>query len=222
MATVLITGAGRGIGLHLARHYVAAGWTVLAGMRRPDAAKDVPGRIVQLDVSDAGSVASAARVVDAVSIDLLINNAGLGARRGEALGSVDYPAFARMLDVNVLGPVRMIEAFAGHLARGERKQIVTVSSRMGSIGEVGGAGSMAYRTSKAAVNMAMRSLSFELGPRGLTLVVVHPGWVRTDMGGPSAPLMPEQSAAALAKLIERLTPADNGRFYNYDGTPLPW
>ena len=127
-----------------------------------------------------------------------------------------------MLDVNTMGPLRVSEAFVDHVARSERKLIVTLTSGMGSIADNTSGGSLAYRSSKAAVNMVMRSLAIDLGPLGITFVVVNPGWVLTDMGGPHASLTTAESVAMLRCLIERLGPAQSGKFLNYDGREYAW
>ncbi len=127
-----------------------------------------------------------------------------------------------MLDANVLGPVRVIEAFVENVANGRDRRIVTVTSRMGSIADNSSGGSYAYRSSKAAVNAAMKSFSIDLAPRGITCAVVHPGWVRTDMGGAGGKLSPEESVRSLRALIATLKPKDSGKFFNVDGKELPW
>jgi NAD(P)-dependent dehydrogenase (short-subunit alcohol dehydrogenase family) len=178
--------------------------------------------IVALDVTDADSVRSAAAQLRGEPIDLLINNAGVGGPPAQKIGSLDYAAWARVIDANVLGPARVIEAFIGNIAQGGGKRIVTLTSRMGSIEDNSSGGSYAYRSSKAGVNAVMKSFSIDLAPRGITCVVVHPGWVRTDMGGAGGKLAPAESVKALRKLIESLKAKDAGKFYNYDGSELPW
>jgi NAD(P)-dependent dehydrogenase (short-subunit alcohol dehydrogenase family) len=129
--------------------------------------------------------------------------------RGQTIGNIDYEAWAKVLDVNTMGPMRVSEAFVDHVARSERKLIVTLTSGMGSLADNTW---IAYRSSKAAVNMVMRSLAIDLAPRGITCVVVNPGWVRTDMGGPHATLAPAESVRALRRLIDTLGPAQSGKF----------
>lgn len=231
MSTVLVTGANRGLGLEFARQYAADGWRVFAACRDPAAAKELGElaggsggaiRVLALDVTDAESVRAAAQSLADEVIDVLINNAGVGSPRKQRLGSLDYAAWARVLDVNSLGPMRVTEAFLDHVARGGGKKVVTITSAMGSIADNASGGSYAYRSSKAAVNIVVKSLSIDLAPRGVTCVVVHPGWVRTDMGGPDGKLTPAESVAALRKLIAGLEPRDTGRFFNYDGKTYPW
>lgn len=228
-STLLATGANRGLGLEFVRQYAAEGWKVYAACRDPQKAVELGqfaagnGRIevLAMDVADGASVAAAAARI-AAPIDLLVNNAGVGSPKGQKLGSLDYAAWSRVLDINTLGPVRVTEAFLPNLERGGGKKVVTITSKMGSIDDNGSGGSYAYRTSKTAVNMAVKSLSIDLAPRGITCIVVHPGWVRTDMGGPSGLISPEESIAGIRRVIAGLTPADSGRFFNYDGKPIAW
>ena len=231
MSAVLVTGASRGLGLEFARQYAADGWKVYAACRRPDEASALGqlaaksgGRVevIALDVTDTASVRAAAERLAGIAIDLLVNNAGIGSPKGQKLGSLDYSAWQRVLDTNTLGPMRVVEAFLGNVEKGGQKKIVTITSGMGSIGDNGSGGSYAYRSSKAAVNMVVKSLSVDLAERGVTCVVMNPGWVRTDMGGPGGRLSPEQSIAGMRKVIAGLTPADSGKFFNHDGGQYPW
>lgn len=229
--TILVTGASRGLGLEFARQYAADGWNVLAACRAPGEAAELQGlavgsggrvQVVALDVTDAASVKNAAARLAEVPIDLLINNAGVGSPKGQKIGSLDYAAWQRVLDTNTLGPMRVVEAFLGNVEKGRQKKIVTITSGMGSIEDNGSGGSYAYRSSKAAVNMVVKSLSIDLGSRGITCIVMNPGWVRTDMGGAGGQLSPQQSIAAMRKVIAGLTPGDSGRFFNHDGRQYPW
>ncbi len=226
MATVLITGANRGIGLAFARSYASGGWRVHACCRTPESASDLKGlagdvEIHRCGVTDKTQVASLARALSDEPIDLLINNAGvLGGRGG--LGEIDYEKWIDVLKVNTLAPLRVAEHFLSHLEAGQQKKIVTISSRLGSIAENTSGGHYLYRSSKAALNMVMKSLAVDVVDKGLTVVVLHPGWVRTDMGGPSALIDPEQSVAGMRQVIDRLTVEDNGKFYNYDGGEFGW
>jgi len=231
MPTVLITGANRGIGLEFARQYATDGWDVFASCRNPKAAKELANlarssgdkvTVLAMDVTDGESVRSAARQFGNGAIDLLVNNAGIAGVRGQRTGHIDYANWARVLDVNTMGPLRVIEAFLDPIARSEHRLIVTITSGLGSLADNTSGGSIAYRTSKAAVNMAMRSVAAELAPRGITCVAINPGWVRTDLGGANAPLAVEESVHAMCRLIGRLRPRDSGRFFNYDGGEHPW
>ncbi len=226
MPTALITGAGRGLGLEFARQFADDGWTVLAGVREPERADDlrrIDGDVspVPLDVADPASVAILGERLSGVPIDLLINNAGIYGPRQMVLGEFDYDAWREVFEVNTLAPMRVAEAFIEHIRAGEGRKIVTVSSKMGSIADSSG-GSYIYRSSKAAVNASMKALAMDLQPEGFTIVVVHPGWVRTDMGGPSALIGAVESITGLKRVIDGLTPSDTGRFLNYDGSEIPW
>jgi NAD(P)-dependent dehydrogenase (short-subunit alcohol dehydrogenase family) len=178
MPSTLITGANRGIGLEFARQYLDDGWQVYAACRNPNSASELRRladtsdhklRIMALDVTDPASVKAAAAELDGQAIDLLLNNAGVGGVRGQTIGNIDYEAWANVLDANTMGPMRVSEAFVDHVARSERKLIVTLTSGMGSLADNTSGGSIAYRSSKAAVNMVMRSLAIDLAPHGITI-----------------------------------------------------
>ena len=231
MSSVLITGANRGLGLEFAAEYAADGWQVFAACRSPAAAekiKDLARKtgdrvsVVAMDVTDMGSIRNAAVQLKDAAIDVLINNAGIGGPRGQTTGNVDYEAWGHILDVNTMGPLRVLEAFIEQLARSERKLVVTITSGMGSIGDNTSGGSIPYRSSKAAVNMVMRSAAIDLAPRHITCVLLSPGWVKTNMGGPGARLTPQQSVSAMRGLIAKLRPGDSGKFFHYDGREYPW
>jgi NAD(P)-dependent dehydrogenase (short-subunit alcohol dehydrogenase family) len=231
MPSALITGANRGLGFEFARQYLADGWQVYAACRDPNSASklsrlaDASGhklRILPMDVTDSASVKVAAAELDGQAIDLLLNNAGVGGARGQTIGNIDYEAWAKVLDVNTMGPMRVSEAFVNNVARSERKLIITLTSGMGSLADNTSGGSIAYRSSKAAVNMVMRSLAIDLAPRGITCVVINPGWVQTDMGGPHATITPAESVTMLRRLIETVGPAQSGKFFNYNGREYAW
>ena len=231
MSSVLITGANRGLGLEFAAEYAADGWQVFAACRSPaeaeqlkDLARKTGDRVsvFATDVTDMGSIRNAAMQLKDATIDVLINNAGIGGPRGQTTGNVDYEAWAHVFDVNTMGPMRVLEAFTEQLARSERKLVVTITSGMGSIGDNTSGGSIPYRSSKTAVNMVMRSAAIDLGPRHITCVLLSPGWVKTDMGGPGARLTVQQSVSAMRGLIAKLRPDDSGKFFHYDGREYPW
>jgi NAD(P)-dependent dehydrogenase (short-subunit alcohol dehydrogenase family) len=231
MPAVLITSANRGLGLEFAAQYLSADWQVYAACRQPQAADKLqqlarkrPDQIgiLAMDVTDAGSVAAAAKSLQDASIDLLINSAGIIGAPGQRVGHIDYSSFAEVLDVNTLGPMRVTEAFIEQLSRGERKLLVTITSGMGSIADNTSGGSIPYRCSKAAVNMAMRCAAIDLRSRGISCVVVNPGWVKTDMGGPNATLSAQASVSAMRRLIDKLGLEQSGKFFNHDGREYPW
>ena len=228
MPSVLVTGANRGIGLAFARSYAEDGWRTFAACREPQAARALAEladgdrvSLHRLDVTSEDSVAGLARDLDGEPIDVLINNAGIG-EPGPAFGGLDYDKWMRTLAVNTLGPVRVSEALRPHVVRSTRRVIAAVTSGLGSIGDNTSGGFFAYRSSKAALNMAFRSLAHELQPDGIAVVVVNPGWVRTDMGGPQGTLAPGQSVQRLRQILDEAGPAQSGRFLNHDGKELPW
>jgi len=225
LPTLLITGANRGIGLALLRSFADDGWRIHACCRQPDRAKalkSVEGdiRLHRVDVTDGLRVASLARELADEAIDVLINNAGIfGPRTG--FGGTDYDHWLKVLAVNTLAPLRLAERFVEHVGRSERKLVVNVSSRMGSISQNSG-GAYIYRSSKAALNAVTKGLSADLAGRGITVVAVHPGWVQTDMGGAGADIPAETSAAGLRQVIDGLSEKDSGCFLNHDGEEIPW
>jgi len=219
-ATICITGASRGIGLELTRQYRQRGDEVLAVCRT--ASDDLSDLGVEvIDGVDVSSDDGAARLADAVgerSIDVLINNAGILTR--ESLDDLDFDRMRRQFEVNSLGPLRITAALRGSLGRGSKVAIIT--SRMGSIGDNSSGGRYGYRMSKAAVNMAGRSLAYDLAPAGVAVVILHPGFVRTDMTGHEGLIDPSESAAGLIARIDELTLDGTGSFYHSNGEPLPW
>jgi NAD(P)-dependent dehydrogenase (short-subunit alcohol dehydrogenase family) len=220
MPTVLVTGASRGIGREFARQYAAAGWRVHATMRTPTQPSH-DAVVHALDVTDANAVAALARAIDE-PLDLVINNAGISGPPDDGPGNFPADRWLDTMRTNVVAPALVADAFAPHLARGEKRVLATISSRMGSIGALETGGRYAYRSSKAAANMVTKLLAFDLKPQRIICVVFHPGWVRTDMGGAGAPVSPEASVTGMRKVIDRIRPADSGKFFNYDGEPLPW
>lgn len=225
--TVLITGASRGLGLEFARQYAADGWHVIATCRAPKQARalaTLPGdiKIRPLDVTDAAAVRGLARKLKSEAIDILINNAGIYGPRDATFGKVDFDAWQDAFRINVMAPMLISEVLTDHVARSKKRTMVTITSRMGSIALTDSGGGYIYRSSKAAVNMAMKALAATLEQRGIVVTLIHPGWVRTEMGGAGAHLSPEESVSAMRQVIDRLGPKDTGRFFNYDGSELPW
>jgi len=230
MPTILITGANRGIGLEMARQYSQDGWKVHACCRNPGRAGDLErletghgGRIAvhPLDVTDGGQVRALASALKGEPIDILVNNAGVyGERAG--FGQVDDKVWLYSLKVNTMAPLHVSEALVDNVAAGDRKVIAVMSSKMGSIDDNTSGGHYVYRSSKAAVNIVMKSMAVDLSGRGITVVALHPGWVRTDMGGRSAPLMVEQSVSGLRAVLDGIGPADSGTFLGFDGSEVPW
>lgn len=227
MPTVLITGANRGLGLEFARQYQADGWDVIATCRDPATAPDLAATgaaVHSLDVTDDTAIQALGQTLAGRPIDVLINNAGIYPAKGPqgSFGDVPVDPWMDCLRTNVIAPWKMAETFIDHLLKTERPVLATISSKMGSIGDAASPGSVIYRSSKTAVNRVVKSLAIELGPRGIICLSLHPGWVLTDMGGPNAWITPDTSITGLRGLIAQATPADNGRFYAYDGQEIPW
>jgi len=226
VSTVLITGAARGLGLDFTKQYAAKGWKIHACARKFDALRGIKGDIHhhKLEVTDYKAVTALARELNGEAIDVLVCNAGVGGGReptGQVLGAFDAEEMRRIFEINTLSPLMMAEAFVEHVARSQQKKLVAITSILGSLAHNNG-GRYAYRASKAALNMEWNCLAKELGGRGLICVALHPGWVQTDMGGPSATLTIEQSVPSMVRVIEGLKPSDNGRYVSYDGSELPW
>jgi NAD(P)-dependent dehydrogenase (short-subunit alcohol dehydrogenase family) len=227
MPTLVVTSASRGIGRELVRQYAADGWRVIAACRHPEECEaDLRAlgdgvRPIAMDVTDLASVEAVAREDDA-PVDLLVNSAGIMGQLDDAPGEVSYVEFARVLDINTMGPVRVLDAFADRLAAAGGAKALTLTSGMGSIGDVGSGYAMMYRVSKAGVNMAMRARALQLAPRGIIVAVINPGFVRTDMGGAGASISPEQSVRAMRKIIATLTPEHAGSFLDWKGGTWPW
>ncbi|HET7691825.1 MAG TPA: SDR family oxidoreductase [Gemmatimonadota bacterium] len=230
---VLVTGAGRGIGLEYARQWLAAGARVFALARDPEGSAELmrlasgnPDALVAVrcDVADDASVAAARRRVgeETDGLEILINNAGVMGSH-EDLESLDLDVVRRTFEVNAIGPIRVTRAFVDLLMGGKRpRRIVNMTSLMGSIDDNRSGDAYAYRMSKAALNMATRSMAVDLSRDGVVAVVLHPGWVRTAMGGKSAPTPVEEAVASLVRTIESLDMDRSGGFYDRDGQPLPW
>ena len=221
MATYLVTGCGRGIGLAMTKTLLARGERVIGTARdgQPPVAHEA-FELLKFDTRDHAAITAAAASVDE-PIDVLINNAGIIGPRTNSSLDADFESFAEVLDVNVLGPLRVIQAFLPLLRRATGAKIMTISSQLGGT-TFPGTDRIAYRTSKAAVNKVMQCVAADLAKDGIAVVVTHPGWVRTDMGGTGASLSPEESAAGMIKVIDELTIETTGRFMNWDGTERSW
>ena len=219
MATVLITGANRGIGLRLCRQFAARGDDVVAVCRETTDELSALGiRIIDgIDVGSGTAVETLRQELDGLPIDILVNNAGILLR--DNFGEIDYDTMIEQYKVNTLGPLRVTEALADNLHEGSR--VAIVSSRVGSIEDNGSGGNYGYRASKAAVNMVGMNLRHELLPRGIAVAILHPGLVATDMTGGSG-IAPADSARGLIERIDELSLANSGGFWHAEGYTLPW
>ena len=231
MPSVLVTGANRGLGLEFVRQYAAGGWRVFACCRKPAAAAalqeiatDAPRNVTvhQLEVTDHPRIEALATEFRAETLDLLLNNAGVYEPKHMVIGQIDYQSWANVFAVNTMAPLKMVECFVEQVAHSDKKLIVSISSQMGSIAENTDGGHYLYRSTKAALNMVVKSVAIDLQPRGITAVVLHPGWVQTDMGGPTATLKIPDSVRGMVQVIDGLTMGDSGQFISYDGSRIPW
>lgn len=229
---VLITGANRGIGLEFARRCVERGDTVYATVRDPQTAFKLQLlgqgvfierlKILTVNVNVESSVRQAAEQVDA--LEILINNAAINPETPpyETFGSLQADALADVLRTNSIAPLLMAQAFYPALKKGQNPRIINLSSEMASLTDKDYGGSYAYSMSKAALNMATRALAADLKRDGITVISLDPGWVRTDMGGPTAPLSVEESVRGCLRVIDNLKPKDSGRFLNHAGRDHRW
>lgn len=220
MATVLIIGANRGIGLELARLASARGDEVIAACRKPSTALEALGVRIEagVEVGSSESVAALSDRLGELELDVLLHNAGI--LRRTSFGTLDFDSIREQFEVNAMGPLRVVEGLIGHLREGSKVAIVT--SRMGSIADNTSGGSYGYRMSKAAVNMAAVSLSHDLRGKGIAVGLLHPGWVKTDMTGGTGHIDAETSARGLLARVDALSLERSGGFWHQDGSELPW
>lgn len=231
MASILITGSNRGLGLEWSRQYAEAGWRVFATCRYPEEAVELAQladqyrsvRLHRLDVTNAGQIVALAEELKETPIDILLNNAGVYPEKFLPPNApLNYEDWAYTFQVNTMAPLSLTKAFVESLARSGKRLVVAISSHMGSISEITSPGSYFYRSSKAALNAVMKGLSLELKPLGIGVLLLHPGWVRTRMGGIDAPLSAEESVRGMRERIAEFLLADTGRFFRYDGSEIPW
>ena len=229
-ATILITGANRGIGLELTRQFADDGWAVLACCRNPADASDLQQlcerypsiETLTLDVTDYAQMQSLAAQLQDRPIDILLSNAGIYGPRGANFGDVDAAAWREVLEVNTIAPLMLAQAFVEQVAASRQKLIAVISSKMGSIADNGSGGSYIYRTSKTAVNQVVKSLANDLAGQGISAISLHPGWVQTDMGGANAEINTATSAAGLKAVLQAAGTEQSGQFFEYNGDAIPW
>lgn len=227
---ILITGSNRGIGLELVNQYAAQGWQVHACCRHPDQANalnllaDKHSNITLhvLDVTQQEQRQDLAAELQDRAIDILFNNAGIYGPYDAVFGNTDESAWLECLRTNVIAPMKMMEAFLPHVTASRHRLIAALSSKMGSMADNGSGGSYIYRSSKAALNAVMKSASIDLAPRGVKVAILHPGWVKTDMGGPNAEITVTESVSRMREILARVTPETSGTFFDIDGSVIPW
>ncbi len=230
MSTLLITGANRGIGFELTRQLIARGDQVIATCRAPDTAEDLQAlaaahqtlTILPLVVTDAASILAAKQSIGTRVIDILINNAGIIGPKRQSTLDMDFDGFLETLDVNTLGPLRVLQAFLPNLEPSVWPRALTITSRMGSLTASPATDRIAYRASKAALNRLMIAAAGDLKSRNIAVAVAHPGWVQTDMGGAQAALSPSESARGLIEVVDHMTLSNTPRFFDHDGSTISW
>jgi NAD(P)-dependent dehydrogenase (short-subunit alcohol dehydrogenase family) len=231
MATILITGANRGLGLEFCKQYAQENWAVIACCREPEKATALTKlktefsniSVLPLDISDLAQIDQLAKKLDGTAIDVLLNNAGIyGDESGHGFGNLDYTQWQKNMTVNVFAPVKLTEVLLPNLEHGKLKKVVAMSSLMGSIEDNGSGGSILYRSSKTALNSAMKSIAIDIYQKEIAVLILHPGWVKTDMGGSNAPMEISESVTKMRKTIADFTHQQSGNFLRYDGKILPW
>ena len=230
MATVLVTGANRGIGLEFVRQLLGRSDRVIATCRNSAAAADLqtlkfenPGlELLQLDVTSNESIDQFATSLQGAAIDIFINNAGIYGPRDSHFGNVTGRSWATVMQVNAIAPLLLTQALIDNFSRAEEKKLVYITSKMGSIEDNQGGGSYVYRSSKSALNAVVKSIAVDLGREGFSAAVLHPGWVQTDMGGVNALIDTQTSVSGMLSVIDNLDANNTGSFFNYDGTIIPW
>jgi NAD(P)-dependent dehydrogenase (short-subunit alcohol dehydrogenase family) len=224
LKSILIIGASRGLGLEFVRQYRAAGWLTIGTTRSPeqDALLTAEGATaIRLDVTDSLGFSALSRVVEGASLNVCIYNAGVYGPRSQGVVAPPPDEFDHIMRTNVLGAMHAVEVVAPSLAK-RQGTFAFISSAMGSIGAQGGASGAPYRASKAALNSIVKTASLEWGPRGVTCLSLHPGWVKTDMGGSGADIDPATSISGMRKVIGEANAESNGHFFDYTGKEIPW
>lgn len=230
MATILITGTNRGIGLEFTKQYLARGERVIATCRDLAATSDLQNlndeypelQILQLDVASTDSMQEFVGQLGDTPVDIFINNAGVYGPKSSQFGDIDGEEWAWVLRVNSVSPLILTQLLMPNLRLGKDKKLLYLSSKMGSIDDNSGGGSYIYRSSKTALNSVVKSLAIDLAPEGFSAAVLHPGWVQTDMGGPNALIDTKTSVSGMLQVVDGLTQARSGGFYNYDGNAIAW
>ena len=229
--TYFITGCNRGLGLEFVQQLLVRGQRVIATCRDIATATDLTAlalkhsgqlSLIEMDVADEASMREAVDLLNDEPIDVFINNAGVYGPRDANFGHVKAPAMAEALYTNAVAPMLLTQLLIANVRKGSGKKLVYISSKMGSIEDNGRGGSYIYRSSKTALNSIVKSLSIDLASEGIAITTLHPGWVRTDMGGPNGNIDAPESVSGLLNVIDGLSVANTGQFYNYDGSTIAW
>ena len=228
--SILITGTNRGIGLEFVKHYIKNNEKVIATCRNRNSAKDLLElenttnnlSLVELDVSNPNSINNFTSKIAGLPIDTFISNAGVSGPKNIEFGNFDAKEWLDVFNINTIAPLIITQKILKNLRLGKDKKLVFISSKVGSIEDNTSGGMYIYRTSKTALNQVIKSLSIDFKEDNFIVVALHPGWVQTDMGGPNALIDTKTSVKGLIEVIDNLTPKNSGKFYNYDGSPIPW
>jgi len=228
--SILITGTNRGIGLEFVKHYIKNNEKVIATCRNRNSAKDLLElenttnnlSLVELDVSNPNSINNFTSKIAGLPIDTFISNAGVSGPKNIEFGNFDAKEWLDVFNINTIAPLIITQKILKNLRLGKDKKLVFISSKVGSIEDNTEGGMYIYRTSKTALNQVIKSLSIDLKEENFIVVALHPGWVQTDMGGPNALIDTKTSVRGMTEAIDNLTSKNSGKFYNYDGSPIPW
>jgi short-subunit dehydrogenase len=228
MSTVLITGSNRGLGYEFVKQYSENGFNVLACCRNKNNAKELEElsitsnkiKVYELDVGNVKAIKSLSQQLQNEKIDVLINNAGI--YRSSTVGNINYDEWVESFKINTIAPYQIIENFLNQIINSDLKKIVSVTSKMGSIDDNTSGGSYIYRSSKTALNSMMKCLTHDLKNQGVATLTLHPGWVRTDMGGPGGWIDSFESVQGMIKQIDKLTIDDSGKYLDYAGKSINW
>ena len=228
--TILITGANRGIGLELTRQFAEDGWQVLACCRNPADAGQLQAlgeqnpaiELHALDVTNYQQMAALADQMGHRPIDILLSNAGIYGSKGTGFGEVDAQEWRQVLEVNTIAPFMLVQTFVEQVTASQQKLVAVISSKVGSIADNSSGGSYIYRSSKTAVNQVVKSLSIDLADRDISVISLHPGWVKTDMGGPNGEISTDESVVGLKSILQSAGPAQSGQFIEFNGSSIPW
>ena len=228
---VLITGASRGIGLEMVKYGIEQNWRIFACCRHPQQAESLlavaklaNGRVSVhvADMDELATIQALAYELRNEAIDILINNAGIYGSDKNRFGNVDVTSWLNTFQVNSIAPLKVAEALIEQVRMGDKKIIACISSKMGSMADNGSGGSYIYRSSKAALNAVVKSMAIDLKDEDIKCVALHPGWVKTEMGGPDAEISTRECVTSLFNIMLSLQPEDSGRFIDIDGTDIPW
>ena len=231
MSTILITGTSRGIGLELTKIFAENNWNVIACCRKPkkadklnEVAKTYSNiEIYKLDVEDFDEIEALKEVLKGKNIDILLNNAGTyGSKEGQFFGNIDYKSFKETFKINTLAPLKMCETFLEEVSNSDKKIMAIITSMMGSITLNEDGKELIYRVTKCAANMVVKCMANTLKDKKITVLAIHPGWVKTDMGGENAPILPEDSAKGIYHLLTNINESNTGKFLDFQGNELPW